>query len=467
MPRRAIFLASLFLAGPAFGQTAAEIQSYIQQAASQYSVPAITLTQLLQAESGLNPNIGCNSAGACGIAQFIASTAAQYGVDANSAESSIFGAAHYLSDLHAQDGSWVAALTAYSGGCTPASPCNAAYAQAFQLAEADDNGGTPSDPSTLTMGDSPSAPPQASAGPSARPFEWTYDQVINGIMGQVDASIQTVESITSGPATAVLALAIALMGMMTMFGNMDMAVFLSFAIRAAIVMAFVQVGNTFYSQWVEQFVLSLPTYFANAFSLTVSGGSPAQLFDAILNGWMANVLSVWHSSPWSFHAIFIGFALGLTTLIIVLPSLVAMFTVFLISTFLLLVMLTIGPLMILGLLFRTTHRFLHGYVNVMVTGAIFALVVDIVLGIFSSILTQVMANFTPSGSPDTDLPGLFGLAVTMLIAGFSMARLPRLVDAIGGGVAVSMDTAGRMMAGGFAKDVAEAGAIGVVARGVL
>ena len=55
----------------------------------------------------------------------------------------------------------------------------------------------------------------------------------------------------------------------------------------------------------------------------------------------------------------------------------------------------------------------------------------------------------------------------MLIAGFSMARLPRLVDAIGGGVAVSMDTAGRMMAGGFAKDVAEAGAIGVVARGVL
>ena len=167
------------------------------------------------------------------------------------------------------------------------------------------------------------------------------------------------------------------------------------------------------------------------------------------------------------HAIFVGVVLALLTMLIVLPSLVAMFTVFLIRTFLLLVMLTIGPLMILGLLFRTTHRFLHGYVNVMVTGAIFALVVDIVLGIFSSILSQVMANFTPSGSPDTDLPGLFGLAVTMLITGFSMARLPRLVEAIGGGVAVSMDTAGRMMAGGFAKDVAEAGAVGVIARSVL
>ena len=155
------------------------------------------------------------------------------------------------------------------------------------------------------------------------------------------------------------------------------------------------------------------------------------------------------------------------TVLIVIPSLVAMFTVFLISSFLLMVMLAIGPLMILGLLFRTTHRFLHGYVNVMVTGAIFALVVDIVLGIFSSTLTQVMANFKPSGSPDTDLPGLFGLAIVILVTGLSMGRLPRLVEAIGGGVAVSMDTAGRMMAGGFGKDIAEAGAAGVVARRIL
>jgi type IV secretory pathway VirB6-like protein len=277
-------------------------------------------------------------------------------------------------------------------------------------------------------------------------------------MGQVDTSIQTVESIVSGPATTILALAIAVMGIMTLFGNMDMPVFISFALRAAIVMAFIQVGNTFYTQWVEGFVLGLPDYFANAFSLTGVGGSPAQLFDGVMNGWVADVLAVWHAAPWSFHAFFIVMALAVVTVVIVIPALVAMFTVFLISTFLFLVMLTIGPLMILGLLFRTTHRFLHGYVNVMVTGAIFALVVDIVLGIFSSILTQVMANFTPSGSPDTDLPGLFGLAITMLITGFSMARLPRLVEAIGGGVAVSMDTAGRFVSGGFAADAAGAGA---------
>ncbi len=314
------------------------------------------------------------------------------------------------------------------------------------------------DGSMLSAGSSPISPPAASPSASSLPFQWVYNTVINGIMGQVDTSIQTVESLVSGPATTVLALAIAIMGIMTLFGNMDMTVFISFAIRAAIVMAFIQVGNTYYSQWIEGFVLGLPDYFANAFSLTGSGGSPSQLFDGAMNGWVADALSVWHSAPWTFKAIFIGLILALTTILIVIPSLVAMFTVWMISTFLLLVMLTIGPLMILALLFRTTHRFLHGYVNVMVTGIIFALVVDIVLGIFSSILTQVMGMFTPTGSPDTDLPGIFGIAVTMLITGLSMGRLPRMVEAIGGGVAVSMDTAGRFVAGGFAADAAGAAA---------
>ena len=462
---RLIFVLVFVAAAPASAQTIAEFQAIGQQAAAQYGVPWPVLQQLIQGESSWNANIGCNSSGACGIAQFIASTAATYGVDVNDPTSSLYGAAHYLSDLYAQDGSWVAALTAYSGGCSPSSPCNSAYAQAFADAQAADSGTTIAAGSG--SGTSPTAPPSGGTSASALPFEWVYNQVIKGILGQINTSIQTVETITSKPATAVLALAIAIMGVMTLFGNMDMAVFLSFAIRAAIVMAFIQVGNTYYRDWIEAFVLGLPDYFAQAFSLTGSGGAPQQLFDGVLNGWTADALSVWHSSPWSFKAIFIGFCLAAATVLIVIPSLVAMFTVFLISSFLLMVMLAIGPLMILALLFRTTHRFLHGYVNVMVTGAIFALVVDIVLGIFSSTLTQVMANFKPSGSPDTDLPGIFGLAIVILVTGLSMGRLPRLVEAIGGGVAVSMDTAGRMMAGGFAKDIAEAGAAGVVARRIL
>jgi hypothetical protein len=440
-----------------------DLKQIATQAAQQYGIPTDVFLQQIQAESGFNPTIGCNTSGACGIAQFTGPTAADLGVDVNDATSSLYGAARYDAQLLAKTGSLVGALTSYSGGCTPTNPCNPAYSQAFQLAQDHDSGNAASGAggSTLTAG-SPTSPPTGATSASAQPFQWIYQQVIQTMAGQIDASIQTVEAITSGPATAVLALAIAIMGIMTLFGNMDMPVFISFAIRAAVVMAFVQVGNTYYTDWVATLVADLPNYFAQAFSLTGTGGSPAQLFDGVMNGWIADALSVWHSSPWSFKAVFIGVALAFLTILIVIPALVAMFTVFLVSTFLLDVMLTIGPLMIIGLLFRTTHRFLHGYVNVLVTGIIFALVVDIVLGIFSSVLSQVMANFSPSGSPDTDLPGLFGLAITMLITGFSMARLPRLVEAIGGGVAVAMDSAGRFVAGGAVVDAGTA-----VARKVI
>ncbi|MBV8506554.1 MAG: transglycosylase SLT domain-containing protein [Alphaproteobacteria bacterium] len=116
---RHIFVLVFVAAAPASAQTLAELQATGQQAAAQYGVPWPVLQQLIQGESSWNANIGCNSSGACGIAQFIASTAATYGVDVNDPTSSLYGAAHYLSDLRAQDGSWVAALTAYSGGCTP------------------------------------------------------------------------------------------------------------------------------------------------------------------------------------------------------------------------------------------------------------------------------------------------------------------------------------------------------------
>jgi type IV secretion system protein VirB6 len=455
------------------------------------------LPAISQFESSGGTNTSCSATGACGIFQDVSGTwqtaLGLIGVDpslypnANSAPASIQLAANAA--LINADGlqPWLcancdppfAAYVASHGGpgafqtsgldTNPAdySTFDGSPAALSAFLNGSDNGTVAGDPTgggggdTLTVANT-NSPPAVAAAQSALLFENIYDSIINGIIGQIDTSIQTVEQIASGPATALLALAIAVMGIMTMLGNMDMAYFLGFAIRAAIVMAFVQVGNTFYSNWVENFVLSIPPYFAQAFSTTGTGGSPAQLFDQILNGWWASVLATWHSAGWSLHSIFVAIVLALATIIIVLPTLVAMFAVFLISTFLLLVMLTIGPLMILALLFQATRRFFHGYVNVLVTGAIFALVVDIVLAIFANILTSFMGLFAPSGSPDTDIGGLMGIAGALLVCAFSMARLPRLIEGIGGGVAISMDTVGRFMAGGA---VADAGA--AVARRMI
>src|SRR4029077_12814187 len=78
----------------------AQYQPMIDQAAAQYNVPPELLTRVLHAENGFKPE-GKSSAGAEGIAQFLPSTAKQYGVDVHDPASSISGAAHYLADLHA------------------------------------------------------------------------------------------------------------------------------------------------------------------------------------------------------------------------------------------------------------------------------------------------------------------------------------------------------------------------------
>lgn len=92
-------------------------QSYIQGASNQYGVPSNFLNALIQQESSFNPY--AQNGSAYGIAQFIPSTAQQYGVDVTDPQSSIYGAAHYLSDLYQQTGSWVSAANRY--GTIPSS----------------------------------------------------------------------------------------------------------------------------------------------------------------------------------------------------------------------------------------------------------------------------------------------------------------------------------------------------------
>jgi len=139
--RSAIALLLVLASTAAQAQSAADLQALGQQYAGQYGVPWAIFQAQIQGESGWNPNIGCNAAGACGIGQFVPGTAAQFGIDPSNATQSLQAAAQYDAQLYASHGnSWAAALTAYTGGCTPANPCNASYAQAFAQAQAVDSG---------------------------------------------------------------------------------------------------------------------------------------------------------------------------------------------------------------------------------------------------------------------------------------------------------------------------------------
>lgn len=107
---------------PAF--VPAQFRPMILAAASKWNVSAALLAGQLMAESGFDPNAG-SPAGAQGIAQFMPSTAASYGL-ANPFDpaEAIDAQAHLMSDLLRQFGSPELALAAYNAGPAPVESCN-------------------------------------------------------------------------------------------------------------------------------------------------------------------------------------------------------------------------------------------------------------------------------------------------------------------------------------------------------
>jgi len=87
-------------------------QTYAVQQAQAYGIDPNVFLQQLGQESSWDPN--AQNGNASGIAQFMPSTAAQYGVDTSDPYSSITGAAQYDSDLlNANGGNYQQMLTSY------------------------------------------------------------------------------------------------------------------------------------------------------------------------------------------------------------------------------------------------------------------------------------------------------------------------------------------------------------------
>jgi hypothetical protein len=96
----------------------------ILRSAARWGVPPALMAGQLMAESGFDPNAG-SPAGAQGIAQFMPSTAAAYGLDnPYDPVAAIDAEAHLMSDLLGQFGSPELALAAYNAGPAPVEACH-------------------------------------------------------------------------------------------------------------------------------------------------------------------------------------------------------------------------------------------------------------------------------------------------------------------------------------------------------
>jgi hypothetical protein len=96
----------------------------ILRSAARWKVPPALMAGQLMAESGFDPSAG-SSAGAQGIAQFMPSTAAAYGLtNPYDPVAAIDAEAHLMSDLLRQFGSPELALAAYNAGPAPVEACH-------------------------------------------------------------------------------------------------------------------------------------------------------------------------------------------------------------------------------------------------------------------------------------------------------------------------------------------------------
>jgi hypothetical protein len=91
--------------------TLSELQAYAAQVAQQNGVPTNLFLWQIGQESSWNPN--AQNGNATGIAQFMPTTAAQFGIDPTNPYQSLSAAAQYDAQLYNQTGSWQGALTKY------------------------------------------------------------------------------------------------------------------------------------------------------------------------------------------------------------------------------------------------------------------------------------------------------------------------------------------------------------------
>jgi hypothetical protein len=93
----------------------AQYEAQVLASAAKWGISPALLAAQLDAESGFNPN-SVSSAGAVGIAQFLPSTAREWGVNPYDVNSAIDGMAHLDSVYYKRYGSISKALAAYNAG---------------------------------------------------------------------------------------------------------------------------------------------------------------------------------------------------------------------------------------------------------------------------------------------------------------------------------------------------------------
>lgn len=253
---------------------------------------------------------------------------------------------------------------------------------------------------------------------------------VQTVISQITQAQNSVLSAVRPAITIVATLAIAIMGVLMMLGIIGHSDVMLRWLRIILVVGLL--ANTAnYNTYVTELVLvDVPQWFAGIFN---AGGvtSPADSFDNALGTYWAACHNI-HPSGLA-NSIFIPLVETIG-LLIVFGILAVMFVAFVVVQVLSALVLLVAPLLILGLMFDFTRRYVHGLVNALVDLAISALFINILVALITGVVVQLIGAVQVAKDPWDTMINLFSGVGTLVVLGLLVPISSRIVKGIAGAV---------------------------------
>ena len=287
----------------------------------------------------------------------------------------------------------------------------------------------------------------ASTGTHLLPYSWLWTEYQSAVAQPIQSAIGQVETMVSAPLQAILSLSVMMFGVAVGMGRARLEDLTSRFVRIAIVIAFAGAGSVFYQNYVVNFFNGLPTLFAA--SLTGANvTNPGSLFDQVGADAWAHIVNVWWNVPKLSSTIFLNSAIIVVAIVLIYGALTLMFAVILVTNIVLQLLITLGPVLIVGLAFDYFRGVFDRWISSLITLSLVTLSADIVGTVFASVIKAALGVVSLSGEPMIDCIQMLSVAIVTMTMAAGLLVLPRILESIAASAgAVSMAGAHRMLTG--------------------
>jgi type IV secretion system protein VirB6 len=276
-------------------------------------------------------------------------------------------------------------------------------------------------------------------------FTALYTVFTTSVMDPIKSLTSDVLVAAGLPLELLLVLMLMVMGIGMVYGRTNAAGVVNRLIRMAIVVSVIAESSVYFFYVQGFFLHGIPDFFTthiiDLFTAAPAHGaspaSPGAGFDTALDVILHDSKELAKTAPTGINGIVPRLETAAITSISVF-ALAFLFAVFMVVQTMIGFVIVIGPLMVLGYLFDYTKRITDGWLSALITLSIMTLVVDIVVLVLVAAVNEIFANISMTGNFAENIQAYLGGLAGVFVIAVAVAVLPRVIEGIGGGVAVGL-----------------------------